>query len=153
MKKLTIASIIAAALLTGAIYTLYPDPVAPDVYAPTSGISYEYSKQLRSLATPRFPAGVAFTVGKFTKMDNLVIYGAVFDRETPEEVFPKDMKGTIFLCTHLDNVLIPKGTDAEPNYVFNEWTDKAVALISTTKPKLTKRTGKLTLRQDSRLNL
>lgn len=120
MKKLTIASIIAAALLAGGIYTLYPDPVAPDVYAPTSGISFDYSEKLRTLATPRFPAGVAFPVGKFEKMDNLVIYGAVFNREAPEEVFPKDMKGTIFLCAHLDNVLIPKGTDTEPNYIFND---------------------------------
>lgn len=120
MKKLTISSIIAAALLAGAIYTLYPDPVAPDVYAPTSGISFKYSQQLRALATPRFKLGEHYAVGTFKNMDNLVIYGANFDRESPEEVFPKDMKGTVFLCAHLDNVFIPKGTDKEPNYIFNE---------------------------------
>lgn len=122
-KKLAAAlAIIATAITAGVIFRLPQDQQpAPPEQAPSYVIGSAELEKLQALSGNEFSGG-DFTVGdlKDRNLNGLVVYNATFSRqELDSDIFPSDMKGVIFLCSRLDNVIIPKGTEEEPNRVFN----------------------------------
>lgn len=114
------SAVVIGGITIGILYNVPDD--TPINHAPTQGGDASTVFKLIEQADEKLSNKTATNgTWKDKDLNGKIIYNSVFSREIHEgttsfyDIFPSDMQGAIFICSHLDNIIIPQG-----NTVINE---------------------------------